>query len=102
MLDRNVTFAIGLLLDGADGSSPGCLMIGVMMDRFCEDGRTPSRRDVLHSRVRNGRRMSIDSWMRHGGRGANSDDLGGEEKRKNKVKKSCVGMRGEGKESRWR
>src|SRR6218665_363223 len=79
MLDRNVTFAIGLLLDGADGSSPGCLMIGVMMDRFCEDGRTPSRRDVLHSRVRNGRRMSIDSWMRNGRRGSNSDDLGGEE-----------------------
>src|SRR6218665_3602092 len=60
-------------------SSPGCLIIGVTIERFWEDGRTPSRREVLHSRVRNGRRISINSWMRFGGRGSNSDHLVGED-----------------------
>src|SRR6218665_1673579 len=38
--------------------------------------RTPSRSDALQSNVRNGSRLSIDSWMRNGGRGSSSDDFG--------------------------
>src|SRR6218665_620293 len=53
-------------------------MTCIMIDRYGEDGRTPSRSDALQSKVRNGSRLSIDSWMRNGGRGSSSDDLGGE------------------------
>src|SRR6218665_3682747 len=58
-------------------------MTGIMIDRFWEDGRTPSRSDALQSNVRNGSRLSIDSWMRNGLRGSSSwfsKDLGGEER----------------------
>jgi len=65
----------------------------VTIERFWEDGRTPSRREVLHSRVRNGRRISINSWMRFGGRGSSSDDLGGEERIRRGRSRSLISER---------
>ena len=50
-------------------------MPGIIIDRFGEDGRTPSRSDILQSNFTNGSRLTIDSCMRNGG---SSDDLGGE------------------------
>jgi hypothetical protein len=64
-----------------------------MMERFCEAGKTPSRREELQRIVRNGRRVSICSWMRKDGRGSNSDDLAGEARMRRRSSASVTGAR---------
>src|SRR5688572_2867168 len=64
-----------------------------MMERFCEAGRIPSRKEELQRTVRNGRRVSICSWMRKVGRGSNSDNLAGEARMRRRGSASVTGAR---------
>jgi hypothetical protein len=65
----------------------------MMIERFCEAGKIASRREELQRIVRNGRRVSICSWMRKVGRGSSSDDLAGEARMRRHSSASVTGAR---------
>ena len=69
------------------------------MERFCDTGSVPSRREALHRRVRKGRRMSMDSCMRKAGRGSSSDDFGGDFRIRQRSSRSVTRSRVESRHS---
>src|SRR6218665_3202562 len=78
IFDKNETLAIGLKFTGLAASKPSPFSTGIKMDRFCDDGRIPSRIDLLHSIVKRGSKTSRSSWSKKLGIGSNSHDFGGD------------------------